>query len=395
MEILFLNHNPIWKSAFHRCFQLGKPLVRRGHRVTILTNSEKEKWKWKESEIEGVRVVESPDFFGGPLRTGWDPVNVLRRVCWSREEVGRLSQGGREVVVHAFDTRPTVIHPALELKRKLGCPVVIDWGDWWGWGGATRLRKPFWMNFIFEPFEVFYEESFKFEADWITCVSKPLLERTCELGFPRDRITVVRNPSELVLLNREECRKELGLRPETFYLIFSGFVLYDVQLVLEMAKILSERVPGKVGLIITGSVLKSGWDESKLHFVQPGMVSREKLNQYMSAADLALMPLQDHLANRARFPGKVGDYLASGVPILMNPVGDVAEVVKSKNAGIFSNYNAQEMAKVVEGLLSDRSTLRAIGERGRKLAEESFNPVIEAEKLLQIYQSLQHESVLP
>jgi glycosyltransferase involved in cell wall biosynthesis len=376
MEILFLNHNPIWKSAFHRCFQLGKPLVRKGHKVTILTNAEKEKWGWKTSEIEGVRVVESPDLFSGPLRTGWDPLNVIRRMGWAREEISLRSQKKDEIIIHAFDTRPTVIHPALELKRKLGCPLVIDWGDWWGWGGAVRLRKPFWMNFLFEPFEVFYEESFKFEADWITCISEPIRQRTCELGFPRDRITVVRNPSELVPMDREGCRRELGLRPDTFYLIFSGFVLYDVQMVLDIARLLADRVPGKAGLIITGSVLRSAWDESKLHFIQPGIVSRNKLNQYMSAADLALMPLQDHLANRARLPGKVGDYLAAGAPILMNPVGDVAD------------YDASQMAEVVVGLISDRSQLRAMSERGRKLADEKFNPEVEAEKLLKIYQTL-------
>jgi glycosyltransferase involved in cell wall biosynthesis len=226
-------------------------------------------------------------------------------------------------------------------------------------------------------------------------VSKPLYQRTQELGFPRDKITIIRNPSELEGLNREECRRQLGLDPDTFYFIFSGFVLYDVQLVLEIAKLLSERAPGKFGLIITGSVLKLDWDESKLRFIQPGIVSRKKLNQYMSAADLALMPLQDHLANRARFPGKVGDYLAAGVPILMNPVGDVADVVKRNDAGIFADYDPSVMADVILDLLSQKSRLKAVGERGRKLADQEFNPEIEAEKLLHVYRSLGCESALP
>src|SRR5436305_1386934 len=100
MELVYLNHNIIWRSAFHRCFHLGKCLVKRGHRVTIVTNSPRERWLWKTSKIEGVDVVETSDLLFGPLRTGWDLFNAFRRTRWSVSHWHESS----ELLVHAFDT---------------------------------------------------------------------------------------------------------------------------------------------------------------------------------------------------------------------------------------------------------------------------------------------------
>jgi glycosyltransferase involved in cell wall biosynthesis len=394
MELLFLNHNVIWRSAFNRCFQLGKQLVSRGHRVTILTNSPNELFRWKESMIEGVRVVESPDLFFGPLRTGWDPVNVLRRSGWACRESARLQKTGSAVVVHAFDTRPTVIHPALVLSKMLQCPLVIDWGDWWGRGGAIRLRKPFFLNFAFEPIETYYEEHFKMEADWLTCISDPLRERSIELGYPKNRITVIRNPvdvAETKLLDRAEGRQKLGLDSNRFYAIFSGFVLYDLDLVLDSMQALASRVKERVGLILTGSAKTSRTQDYSFEIVQPGVVSRGQLNQYLSASNVALMPLRDHIANRARWPTKVGDYLAAGLPVVLNPVGDVARILQNAGLEVFCDSTAESFAEKLKWFLQNPLEANQLGLKGRKFVEEEFNWAKEAVRFEEIYKNLLSE----
>lgn len=397
MELLFLNHNVVWRSAFHRCFHLGKPLVARGHRVTILTNSARNRARWKESVIDGVRVVESPDLLAGPLRTGWDPVNVLRRNRWVVREYGERARG--DFLVHAFDTRPTVVHPALRLKERLGCPLVMDWGDWWGRGGAIRLRKPRWLNMAFAPVETWYEEHFKRYADRLTCVRRPLAERAVGLGYPREKITVIPNPSDPValrLLDRRECRNKLGLAPQAFYAVFSGFVLYDLDLVLEAMRALAGEVGPRaredLGLILTGA--RHGLDPARFPFrvIEPGAVSREDLNRWLCAADVALMPLRDHVANRARFPGKVGDYLAAGLPVVMNRVGDVARILDEQGLGFFCEGEAVALGRRLLELKNDPQRAEELGRRGRLFAETRFNWEREASRLLAVYDELLKEA---
>ncbi len=389
MQIVYLNHNVIWRSAFHRCFHLAKSMVKRGHEVTIITNSPTERWGWKTSVIEGVNVVESPDLLKGALRTGWDPVNVIRRCLWS---VSRWREC-RDVLVHAFDTRPTVIHPALALQETLKCPLVIDWGDWWGHGGAARLRKPFWLNFLFEPMETAYEEDFKLEADWVTCVSQLLRERAISLGVTPERIEVIRNvsdPAEIQKLDREECRRKLGLREDIFYVVFSGYVLYDLDLVFRSMVHLA-RIHDRVGLILTGSAPDVRSWATQFEILTPGTVSREKLNQYLCAANVALMPLSNHLANQARFPGKVGDYLAAGLPVVMNRVGDVARVLEEAKLGIFCDPTPRGFACALYLLMCQPEEQKRLGELGRRFAETSYNWERESARLATVYERLMAE----
>ena len=115
-----LNHNVIWRSTFHRCFQFARPLVRMGHEVTLVTNSAAERFRFRESILQGVRIVESPDLFWGRLRTGWDPLNALRRSV-------RLFREPYDVI-HEFDSRPTVILPSTQNTQTLAIssPTLVN-----------------------------------------------------------------------------------------------------------------------------------------------------------------------------------------------------------------------------------------------------------------------------
>ena len=150
LKILILNHNIEWRGTFQRCYDFAKLLVDGGHEPTIVTNSSSERFRFDEYEFDKIRIVRSPDLFWGILRSGWDPVNALRRSLYLK--------GRRFDLIHAFDNRPTVIFPALALKQRLGCPLVSDWCDWWGRGGAITLRKNKIFNFLFAPVETYFEE---------------------------------------------------------------------------------------------------------------------------------------------------------------------------------------------------------------------------------------------
>ena len=112
-----LNHNRVWESTFNRAYYFGRSLVKRGHEVTIVTNSRQRMFVFKNFLSEGVKIIETPDLLWGRLRTGWDLVNALRRIYYLRAM--------QFDVIHALDCRPTVIIPALYLKKTLKIPLVI------------------------------------------------------------------------------------------------------------------------------------------------------------------------------------------------------------------------------------------------------------------------------
>lgn len=379
MRILMLNHNVIWRSTFHRCFQLARPLVRLGHEVTIVTNSPSERVRFRESVLDGVRIVESPDLFWGRLRTGWDPLNAFRRAIRLFHEPYH--------VIHEFDSRPTVILPSLWMRTHRGV-TVSDWGDWWGRGGAIADRSDRLLNRLFEPIETFFEERWRLRCHAMITVSTALRDRAIALGIPADRVDVIANGAavdDILSLPQAASRARLGLPADAPIVTFSGFVLYDLELAVRAFLRLRQLVPQAV-MVITGA--KS--DLTALApppgaVVQTGLLSRPDLNAALCASDLHILPLKDTLANRARFPGKLGDYLASGRPVLTNPVGDAAAIVERNDLGFLAPPDPDSMGARMAEALRDRDRCRILGERARKYAEEEFSWMSMARRLLDRY----------
>jgi glycosyltransferase involved in cell wall biosynthesis len=105
-----------------------------------------------------------------------------------------------------------------------------------------------------------------------------------------------------------------------------------------------------------------------------GYVERaELLRLYDEAAGL-LIPLLDDLRSEARFPTKIGEYLASSRPIVTNAVGEIERFFKDGETAFIAPPGDPDAyaAKVVE-LLDDPARARSVGEAGRRLAEESFD----------------------
>ena len=387
MNILILNHNRIWESSFNRAFYFARPLVRRGHSVTVVTNSKKQIFSFEEYVYEGVNIIETPDIFWGKLRTGWDPLNALRRCYFLKSR--------KFDIIHAIDCRPTVIIPALYLKKRWKVPLVIDWLDWWGRGGIIDLRSNKILNKLFEPIETYFEENFRKYADYTTVISTLLRERAINLGINKEKIKVISHgcdTDDAKPLDKATARKELGLSDYDFILLFSGFVLYDLHISLDAFSQVLERYPNTL-LILTGShehldgKCKKRW-KGNTHILNLGFLSKQKYSRVLGACDLCMLPLSDNLANRARFPGRLGDYMAAGRPVISNDVGDVGSLIKEYNIGALTKPTPDEYARGIINALQQPRNLAIWGNNARKLAQERLSFDILSKDFEQIYTEL-------
>lgn len=377
-----LNHNVCGVGTFNRCYYLAKPLVRTGHRVTILTNSKTRRFSFSSYDRSGIQIIESPDLFCGQLRSGWDPVNVLRRIAYLSHE--------KFDVIHAFDCRPTVIFPALYLARKWKCPLIMDWCDWWGRGGVASLRQPRWLNSIFEPVETFFEEYFRKYADHITTISEPLKTRAVGLGISENKVTVIppiADLDEMYPINKRIARVELGLPSNGKILIFSSFVQYDVDLLAASLEKVWPRYPDCL-LIITGKqIKKSQWKAKNKNIIYTSQISQENLRTYIGASDLCLLPLSDNVTNRGRYPDKLRNYLACGRPVIASAVGEAMRLLEDENAGLLSKPDAVSFAKSIISALEMEDKFGMWGAQARKIAETKLSGKNTGEQLEAIYRA--------
>lgn len=105
-----------------------------------------------------------------------------------------------------------------------------------------------------------------------------------------------------------------------------------------------------------------------------GYVSRDELRRRMRRASALLIPLFDDVQSRARFPTKLGEYLASGRPLVTSGVGDVPRYIRDGETGyVAPPGDAEAFALRVCAVLADPDRADEIGRAGRRLAEEAFD----------------------
>jgi glycosyltransferase involved in cell wall biosynthesis len=392
MKLLFLNHNTAWTGTFFRAYHLGRQLAARGHDVTLVTTRREGRWRGLVWQRDGLRVIEAPDFMGGPARQGFDPWNTFTRVCTLR--------GERPAIVHAFDSRPVVILPALRVARASGARLVLDWADWWGRGGTIGERSGWAVRTFFGPVETWFEEAFRTRADWTTVASTALAERAIRLGVPRDRVLRFAHGCDVcgfVRHPRDAARTELGLDAEAPIVAHLG-VLWpsDAALLFDTVRLLRERLSsarlallGGTRIEVPGDLIADG------SVVRTGFISYETLQLWLSAADVGVLALRDTLANRARWPSKANDYLAAGLPVVASRVGDVAELLTANGAGWTCPPTAGDLAGALEVALTDPAGRHTAGLRARALAEGALSWTRIAESVEGVYGMLVDASASP
>jgi glycosyltransferase involved in cell wall biosynthesis len=379
MRFLFLNHNVRGSGTYLRAFALARELVERGQEVTLVTTSAAARLSLQARETDGVEVVEAPDLFWGRARTGWDPWNTMRRQ--------RALRGRSFDVIHAFDSRPAVIHPALAVQRWSGAPLFMDWADWWGRGGWINDRSGWAVRTLFGAVETWYEEHFRTSAAGTTTISAALAQRAVRLGVPQETVLCLPNGCDPVRVRPRECaraRARLGITKKQSILLHVGVLTIGDYALLRTAFELVRRRAPQARLILAGRtaiVVGSGPGVTVT-----GAVSEAVLHDWLAAADACVVPCRDTIGNAGRWPSKVNDYLAAGRAVVMPRVGDVGALIERTGAGWATAATPESFAAGMLAAISDPAACAAAGARARAVAEQELAWSQLGERLLRFYE---------
>ena len=380
MRILFLNHNVRGAGTYLRAFALSRELVARGHTVTLVTTSAAERIAVRSHVVAGVQVVEAPDLLWGRGRTGWDPWNILRRQ--------QALRGLTFDVIHAFDSRPAVIHPALAAQRWCGAPLFMDWADWWGRGGWINDRSGWAVRTLFGPIETWYEEHFRTSATGTTAISRALAQRAIDLGVTRTTVMWLPNGCTPAgqRPTRKAARERLGLAGNQKILLHVGVLTPGDYSFLRNAFEQAHNSRSDLRLVLAG---RTGIRiMPKEHVLVTGAVPESALHDWVAAADACVIPCRKTIGNMGRWPSKVNEYMSAGRAVVMPRVGDVGTMVEEAEAGWVTEATPGAFADGMVRAVSDEAGRQIAGVRARTLAETTLAWSRLTDHLLSFYQRL-------
>ena len=120
--------------------------------------------------------------------------------------------------------------------------------------------------------------------------------------------------------------------------------------------------------------------ENKVVFT--GFVDRNDMPTLLGHADLLVISKPDNEQNSGNFPIKIGEYLATGKPIVATKVGEIPKFIIDGESGFLAIPNSSEsFYHKMEEALTDYTKSVQIGSNGKKIAEQVFDYKVQANKM--------------
>ncbi|WP_223910407.1 glycosyltransferase [Geobacter sp. AOG1] len=179
-----------------------------------------------------------------------------------------------------------------------------------------------------------------------------------------------------------------------FKFVYSGsFAKKDgVELLIRAFDRISERHPDCV-LLLTGKganlpdIQKLISNHPAIRYV--GYLEDNEFYNFLQQADILCVTRIGSTYANAGFPFKLGEYLATGNPVIVTNVSDVCLYLENmKDAIIIEPDNATAIQNAMEYCINNREEIKVIGKNGLSKCNQFFNPDANGLKLLELLHSL-------
>ena len=316
-------------------------------------------------------------------------------------------------VERALELQPDVVHVfkpkavsglaqaiAWYRRRVAGGPaLVLDTDDWEGNGGWNDYeRYPWWQKLACD----WQEQWGLTHADAITAASRTLQAQAWSRRVLPVRVRYLPNgldPADYPGwqdADPTEARAMLGLGSRPVVLLYTRFFEFEPRRVLDVLRAARRGVPDMVLLVVGAG--KFGQERQLAEMAQAdgqeeavrlaGWQEPARLPGLLKAADVALFPADDNLANRAKCSVKVLEMMWLGVPVVADRVGQYAEYVQDGVSGMLTEPgDPGTMAEAVGRVLEDRGLRARLVEAGRRRVVDDFDwtrLAVEAERAYEV-----------
>jgi glycosyltransferase involved in cell wall biosynthesis len=122
-----------------------------------------------------------------------------------------------------------------------------------------------------------------------------------------------------------------------------------------------------------------------------GWLDFAKDYEKLQLTDVFFLFKEEILGNKAGWPNCIGDYLACGRPVMINPVGEVIDFAEEYPvAFIKTTTDENDISSKIQYMIKHITEIREKNVLIRRLAEEKFSWEIKSQELFNFYFYLLH-----
>lgn len=234
-------------------------------------------------------------------------------------------------------------------------------------------------------------------ASGIWCVSEHLASFWRSRGVAPERIVLA------PLITQDANFRAASAPPRAGSAVYLGNLAHEeIARLLTVAKDVSQLLPGfslrlygdsseAVRAELLQRIVRDRLEE--VVQIEPSVVPAD-VPDVLATADVLLLPRSSGEFSDAGFPNKVGEYLASGRPVVVTAVGDIPKyLTDGVHARVVAPDRPADFTQAVVELLRSPEVADAMGVAGRQRALELFSSAVVAERLVAFIESL--PAVLP
>jgi len=364
---------------------MAQKLVAKGHKVTMVCGSfnsastglgDKFCDGVREGVVEGIHVIE--------FELGYSNAdNFLKRtktfLSFSMKSLKVVFTESYDLIF-ATTTPLTAGIPGIFGRWLKGKPFVFEVRDLWP--ELPREMKVITNPIILMMMSILEWVSYK-SANRLIGLSPGIVKGIERHGIEPQKICMIPNGCDLELFNQDitEWSPE-GIKDTDLLAVFTGAhgIANGLDAVLDVAAELIERGREDIKFVLIGEgklkqkLKQDAFERGLSNVIFHDSVSKRKLVGLMKRADAGLQIL----ANVPAFyygtsPNKFFDYLSSGLPVITNYPGWVADLIEEYKCGYaVPPENAELFADALENAANNRTALKKMGTAASQLAKKSF-----------------------
>jgi glycosyltransferase involved in cell wall biosynthesis len=125
-----------------------------------------------------------------------------------------------------------------------------------------------------------------------------------------------------------------------------------------------------------------------------GLMNADAIPELLCGASLLVLPRPNSLQAEGGFPTKLGEYLATGNPVIVTRVGEIPDYLTDEvNVFMAEPGNLDSLVSKIEKILLNYNDAQKIGLMGKMVALEFFNYEVQTKKIISFILSLKKMQV--